>query len=89
MMARQKFDRYAPYGLRMAEAESILDQMTEREPVVCNSGCRDPKDEKFLELAIGGGASLILSGDIHLLEMHPFHGIPILSPMDYLASVNH
>lgn len=85
VMAREKFNRYAPYDLRMSELDLILDQMKSAEPVVCDSGCRDPKDEKFLDLAVGAGASLILSGDIHLLEMHPFRGISILSPPEYLS----
>jgi len=84
VMARGKFDRYVPYGLRMLRLESILDQMTNAQPVVCESACRDPKDVKFLELAVGAGAGLILSGDVHLLEMHPFRGIAIITPMDYL-----
>lgn len=85
VMARGKFDRYAAYDLRMAKLEVILDQMKSADPVVCHSGCRDPKDEKFLELAVGGGAGFILSGDVHLLEMHPFRGIDILTPLEYLA----
>jgi putative PIN family toxin of toxin-antitoxin system len=85
VMAREKFDRYVPYGLRMLRLETILDQMKSAEPVVCDSGCRDPKDEKFLDLAFGAGASLILSGDVHLLELHPFRGISILSPLEYMA----
>jgi putative PIN family toxin of toxin-antitoxin system len=89
VMAREKFDRYAPYDLRMSELDLILDQMKNAEPVVCDSGCRDLKDEKFLELAVGAGALLILSGDVHLLEMHPFREISILSPVDYMARVNY
>ena len=89
VMAREKFDRYAPYDLRMRELDVILDQMKDAEPATCNSGCRDPKDEKFLELAVGAGATLIMSGDVHLLEMHPFRGISILSPVDYMAGANY
>jgi len=47
--------------------------------------CRDPKDDKFLSLAISGDAGLILTGDTDLLTLHPFRGIDILSPSDYLA----
>jgi putative PIN family toxin of toxin-antitoxin system len=85
VMAREKFNRYASYDLRMFELERILDQMKIADPVVCDSACRDPKDVKFLELAVGAGASLILSGDVHLLELHPFRGISILTPLEYLA----
>lgn len=46
--------------------------------------CRDPKDNKFLELAVDGGASHVVTGDRDLLILHPFHGIAILSPAAFL-----
>lgn len=49
--------------------------------------CRDPKDDKFLSLAVSGGADLILTGDKDLLDLHPFRGIAIVSPQQYLASI--
>ncbi|MBI3371059.1 MAG: putative toxin-antitoxin system toxin component, PIN family [Betaproteobacteria bacterium] len=47
--------------------------------------CSDPKDNKFLELAIDGNARLIVSGDSHLHDMHPFRGIAIVTPAELLA----
>ena len=47
--------------------------------------CRDPKDNKFLELALSGKAYLILTGDDDILTLHPWPGIAILGPADYLA----
>lgn len=44
------------------------------------SGCRDPKDDKFLELAVNGRADLIVSGDEDLLILDSFQGIPIITP---------
>jgi len=44
--------------------------------------CRDPKDDKFLELAIEGKATHIISGDQDLLMMSPFRGVAILTPVD-------
>jgi len=41
------------------------------------NSCRDPKDKKFLELAISGAASHIITGDEDLLALHPFRGIAI------------
>ena len=38
--------------------------------------CRDPKDDKFLEVAVSGKADVIVSGDEDLLVMNPFAGIP-------------
>ena len=36
------------------------------------AACRDPTDDKFLELAIYGRAALIVSGDGDLLALNPF-----------------
>ena len=36
------------------------------------AACRDPTDDKFLELAINGRAHLIVSGDGDLLALNPF-----------------
>jgi putative PIN family toxin of toxin-antitoxin system len=46
--------------------------------------CRDPTDDKFLELAINGRADLIVSGDADLLALNPFRRIPILSPATFV-----
>jgi uncharacterized protein len=48
------------------------------------SACRDPTDDKFLELAINGAADLILSGDADLLVLDPFRGIPIVTPATFV-----
>ena len=44
------------------------------------TGCRDPKDDKFLELAVNGRADVIVSGDADLLVLEAFRDIPILTP---------
>lgn len=46
--------------------------------------CRDPKDDKFLDVALAGGAKAIITGDQDLLALHPFHGIPIQTPATFL-----
>ena len=47
--------------------------------------CRDPDDDKFLELAVSGNADYLVSGDDDLLALHPFREIPILRPAEFLA----
>jgi uncharacterized protein len=42
--------------------------------------CRDPTDDKFLELAVNGRADLVVSGDADLLVLNPFRGIQIVPP---------
>jgi len=44
----------------------------------------DPSDDKFLEAAIAGKASYIISGDKHLLKLSEFQGIQILKPRDFI-----
>ena len=46
--------------------------------------CRDPNDDKFLELAVNGQADLIITGDTDLLVLNPFRGIPIVSPATFV-----
>jgi uncharacterized protein len=46
--------------------------------------CRDPRDDKFLELALAGRADLLLTGDADLLALHPFRGTAIVTPAAYL-----
>jgi putative PIN family toxin of toxin-antitoxin system len=43
----------------------------------------DPSDDKFLEAAVAGNASYIISGDKHLLTLSEFQGIQILKPRDF------
>jgi len=82
---RSKFERYLSLAQRtefveLYELASIQVQVTRTV-----TDCRDPKDNKFLELALSGKADLILTGDDDLLTLHPWGGIAILSPANYLA----
>jgi putative PIN family toxin of toxin-antitoxin system len=45
----------------------------------------DPDDDKFVECALVAGASLIVSGDHHLLELGECEGIRILSAAEFVA----
>jgi len=49
------------------------------------TACRDPRDDKFLSLAVSGGATHIVTGDKDLLALDPLQGIRILTPGDFLA----
>jgi putative PIN family toxin of toxin-antitoxin system len=49
--------------------------------------CRDPRDDKFLETALKGGASYLVSGDPDLLILHPFEGVQSVRPGDFLREV--
>ncbi len=47
--------------------------------------CRDPKDDKYLELAVSGKAESIITGDNDLLVLNPFRGIEIITVQEFLA----
>ena len=49
--------------------------------------CCDPKDNKFLELAVAANASCLITGDNDLLVLHPFRNIPILNATDFLNNI--
>jgi predicted nucleic acid-binding protein len=49
---------------------------------------RDPSDKRYLECAVEGGASYVVSGDRHLLDLEGFEGIVILSPAAFVAVLN-
>ena len=61
--------------LQKAELVGIIESISE---------CRDPTDDKFLELAVNGHADFIISGDADLLVLNPFRSIPILSPATFV-----
>jgi uncharacterized protein len=62
---------------------AAADPMTIAERI---AACRDPTDDKFLELAVSGKADLIVSGDGDLLALNPFRGIPILAPAAFVQT---
>ena len=51
------------------------------------TACRDPTDDKFLELAANGRADLIVSGDGDLLALNPFRNIAIITPAAFVQDV--
>jgi putative PIN family toxin of toxin-antitoxin system len=70
--------KIAPFFLdhvRLAFAAAELVTIDERV-----TACRDPGDDKFLELAVNGRADVIISGDDDLLVLDAFRGIPIITP---------
>ncbi len=49
---------------------------------------KDPSDDKFLELAVGGKANFIVSSDKHLLELAVCKGTGIISVAEFLKKMN-
>lgn len=87
VLARAGFDRHATLEVR---EEFLRDLMLDVEMVPIAETvrvCRDPKDDKILELAVNGRADYIVTGDDDLLVMNPFRGIAIIRPAEFLAFV--
>jgi putative PIN family toxin of toxin-antitoxin system len=49
--------------------------------------CRDPKDNKFLDIALAGDADCLVSGDLDLVSMNPYRSVPIITPAEFLAII--
>jgi uncharacterized protein len=82
VLARARFDHYISLEDRK-QFLRLLGRLAEFVPIIYPvRECRDPKDDKFLELAINGRAELILTGDEDLLMMNPWRGVAILPPGD-------
>ena len=65
VLARPKFDRYVLPDERSAFLQALIDEAElVNQPI---AACRDPKDDKFLELALAGAATHLISGDDDLL----------------------
>jgi putative PIN family toxin of toxin-antitoxin system len=85
VLARPKFHRYLSMDEREALLASYRDVTEWIADVPPLAACRDPKDDKFLALAVHGGDSLLITGDQDLLTLHPFAGISILTPRAFLG----
>ena len=84
----RKFDRYADLEARIAflikfEKRARIVKIRHRVEI-----CRDPKDNKYLELALSGKADCIVTGDKDLLVLSPFEGIPIITPRNFIDNIN-
>ena len=78
VLQRPKLARYFEgdamfdFLLTVARVSEIVD------PSESIGACRDPKDNKLLELAVAAQARYLVTGDKDLLALHPFRGIEIL-----------
>lgn len=77
------------FALSTAEVDAIVNRLSthaERVPVQGRSGWvqQDPEDDKFIDAALSGGATIIVSGDRHLLALGTLEGIEILTARQFL-----
>lgn len=85
VLCRPKFERYLSEDDRLQFIAQFIRDTTVIEVVETIDDCRDPKDNKFLELAVSGSATSIISGDADLLVLHPFRDISITTPRSFIS----
>ena len=84
---RKKFDRYISEAIRVESVQRIFRMAEMVEVLEKLKICRDPKDDKFLELAVAGKATHLVTGDDDLLVLNTFPGCEIISPAEFLTSI--
>ena len=85
VLNRPRLARFVKPDLRDEVLALLLSGAAWFRPAVAVADCRDPADNKYLELALASGAGTIVSSDNHLLVMHPWRGVRILRPAEYLS----
>ncbi|MEI6335724.1 MAG: putative toxin-antitoxin system toxin component, PIN family [Methylococcaceae bacterium] len=84
VFCRPKFNKYISQRQRLEFFAALVRKADVIQVTDVITDCRDNKDNKFLELAISGKASHIISGDNDLLVLNPFRDIIISSPATFL-----
>jgi putative PIN family toxin of toxin-antitoxin system len=91
VLMRPKFDKYQGFDVRQAFVDlmrTLAVQVTVSASDEANvvPACRDPKDNPFLALVVACSADVLVSSDADLLVLHPWRGVPIITPGAYLLS---
>lgn len=91
VIARDKFDRYLDLKARLDfvatyRAKVRLYLVSEEDEAALEIPCRDPRDNKFLALALVCSADVLVSSDDDLLTLNPYGGIQVLTPNAYLLA---
>jgi putative PIN family toxin of toxin-antitoxin system len=89
VLGRKKFNHYVTREERERFLQALIvesELVAITEPV---EACRDPKDDRILELAVNGNATILVTGDQDLLAMNPFRGIQIVTPTRLLEMLDH
>jgi uncharacterized protein len=83
-----KFDQYVSPSQRTQFVNLLTTVGTLTTITVQLQVARDLKDNLVLELAVSGGANVIVSGDSDLLTMGRYDSIPIRTPAQFLQGPN-
>ena len=83
---RPKFDKYVTLEDRLlfldyVKTSCLFFDITQKLTI-----CRDPKDDKFLDIALAAEAHYLVTGDQDLLVLKAFGSTQILTPTQFLAT---
>ena len=87
MLRRSKFAKYIDpedidgLSVRIKTAWILIEILTQVKL------CRDAKDDKFIDLALNGNASHLITGDNDLLVLHPIQNISITNPRNFWQAI--
>lgn len=85
VLKRDKFDKYSSKAERAEKLETYAQSVRFFEVRVDITDCKDPKDNKFLALAITAQAKVLVSGyKRDLLSMHPYQGIAVVGLREFV-----
>jgi putative PIN family toxin of toxin-antitoxin system len=87
VLSRPKFARDLSDDRRQEILELLTAAALWIEPAEKVEDCRDAKDNRYLELALAAGATVIVSGDADLLVLDPWRGVRLLSPAQFLEAI--
>lgn len=88
VLARPKFAPVLSENRRKEILELLAAAALWAEPTEKVEDCRDDKDNRYLELALAAGASIIVSGDEDLLVLNPWHGVRVSRADQFLAELH-
>lgn len=85
VLKRDKFDKYVSKAERAEKLETYALSVRFFDVSIDVTDCKDPKDNKFLALAITAKAKVLVSGDKRdLLSMHPYQGIAVVGLREFV-----
>ena len=87
VLTREKFRAYINEDEAMQFLALLTGVSQWVETDVSIADCRDPDDNKVLELAISGRATHIVTGDDDLLVLDPYRGTRVLRPREFLQEI--
>jgi putative PIN family toxin of toxin-antitoxin system len=87
VLGRERLNQYLTTEEREEFLEALVEQAVLVEITENVQECRDPKDDKVLELALNGEAQYIISGDRDLLVLHPFRDVFVITADEFLKTM--